>query len=63
MQAIVQPIGQADQIPVAPSAVDDKIQAMLTRKIKSTNVDRMNLRIIPLPRKIPSATNLMEITK
>ena len=61
--AMVQPIGHAHQMPVAPRAVPDNTKARTTRKIKSVNVAIINCFIIPAQRRIPSATSFTETTK
>ena len=60
--ATVHPMGQAHQIPVAPRAVADRTNARITRRIRSVKVAVMNCFIMPVPRRMPSATSLADTT-
>ena len=58
-----QPMGQAHQIPVAPSTVRESTEASTTRKRRSVKVAIMKRSMEPMPRRMPSATSLAETTK
>lgn len=61
--AVVQPMGHANHMPSAEFVQPDKRKARVTRKIRSVKVATMNCRIALAPRRMPSATNLVDIAK
>ena len=60
--AILQPMGQAHQIPVEPREPERRI-ASTTRRIRSVNVEIIKYFIMAEPRRIPSVTSLADTTK
>ena len=60
--ATVQPMGQALQIPTVPKGPERR-KAKATRRTRSVKVAAINCFISPAPRRMPSDTNLAEMTK
>ena len=61
--ATVHPMGHESQIPVLDPSIPDRMNARITRRIRSVNVAIIKGTIAAEPRSTPSATSLMEMTK
>ena len=61
--AILQPMGQESQIPVAAFNMSDRTKERITRRIRSVKVAAINCFMALVPRRIPSAVSLAETTK
>ena len=61
--AMLQPIGQEHQMPVAEFVIPDRTKDKTTRRIRSVKVAAINCFIALVPRRMPSATSLAETAK